>query len=184
VSAERELLEPLRAAADAVIDSSDIDAAELARRVVDTVRPGTGEAAFVCTVSSFGFKYGLVLDADWVVDSRFLRNPFWEPQLRMLTGFDGAVRDYVLDQPNARELVDRLVSLLAWAAERAGDHGRRRLHVAVGCTGGRHRSVVLADEIAARLRSAGVDVAVHHRDVDRPVPASEPATDSGSSLSP
>src|SRR5207302_97502 len=164
-------------------DTSDIATAELARRIVDTVRPGTGDIAFVCTVSSFGFKFGLLLDADWVVDSRFLRNPFWEPELRMLTGFDDRVRAYVLDQPDGRELVDRLVSLLTWTAERAHEHGRRRLHVAVGCTGGRHRSVVLAGELAARLQAVGIEVAVRHRDVERP-PVTVPAADSETPASP
>jgi len=167
IVAERALLAGLRAAADAVLDSSDTTADELARRVVETVGPETPEDLMICTVSSFGLKYGPLLEADWVIDARFLRNPFWEPELRSLTGRDEAVRAYVMDQPAARELVERLSEMLTWAAERTAAHGRRRLHVAIACTGGRHRSVVLATALGERLSAPGRVVVVRHRDVDR-----------------
>ena len=171
LAAERELLGGLRSIADVVVDTSDLSTDELGRRVVEAVQaPGEHAATMVCTVSSFGFKYGPAIEADWVVDARFLRNPFWEPELRPLTGLDQAVHDFVWDQPAAREFVDRLAELLTWTLERAAGAGRTRLHLAVGCTGGRHRSVVLATEIAARLTAEGVPVLVRHRDVERPDP--------------
>ena len=174
LAAERDLLGGLRAIADVVVDTSDLTPEELADRVVAEVDPPSealdGRDATVCTVSSFGFKYGLPVEAEWVLDARFLRNPFWEPELRPLTGLDPAVHDFVWDQPAAREFVERLASLLTWTLERAADAGRSRLHVAVGCTGGRHRSVVLAAEIAARLSAAGIPVVLRHRDVQRPDP--------------
>ncbi len=172
LAAERELLGGLRSIADVVVDTSDITTEELGRRVIEAVRPPDedGRAPTVCTVSSFGFKYGPPVEADWVVDARFLRNPFWEPDLRPLTGLDAPVHDFVWGQPAAREFVERLVALLTWTLERAADAGRTRLHLGVGCTGGRHRSVVLACEIAARLHAEGVAVVLRHRDVERPDP--------------
>ena len=169
IAAERVVLEPLRAAAEAVVDTSELGAGALADRVVELIRPATdGKPGLVWTVSSFGFKYGIQFEADWVVDARILRNPHWVPELRPLTGHDARVRDYVLGQPAAIELVDRLQATLGWCGDRAAEHGRQRLHVAVGCTGGRHRSVVLATALAERLEAAGAAVQVRHRDVDRP----------------
>ena len=170
ITAERALLVDVRAAADGVIDSGDLRPDDLARRVLDTVLPDRDPAAFQLTVSSFGFKHGPQTEADWVVDARILRNPFWEPELRPLTGADPRVRDYVLDQDASRALVDRLTDLLSWTAAQAVVHGRDRMHVAVGCTGGRHRSVVLATELGRRLAGEGVAVTVRHRDVERPDP--------------
>jgi UPF0042 nucleotide-binding protein len=173
MAAERELVAGLRSIADVVVDTSELTAEELGRRVVETVVPpvaAEGRSGVVCTVSSFGFKYGPPVEADWVIDARFLRNPFWEPELRPLTGLDAPVHDFVWEQPVAREFVDRLVGLLTWTLERAADAGRSRLHLAVGCTGGRHRSVVLASEVAARLGEEGLPVVLRHRDVDRPDP--------------
>ena len=122
------------------------------------------------TVSSFGYKFGPQADADWVVDSRMLRNPFWEPELRPLTGLDAPVRDYVLGQPDAERLLDWLGDVLRWSAPLYVHRGRGALHVAIGCTGGRHRSVVLAEALAARLSGDGVAVSVRHRDVEKPDP--------------
>jgi UPF0042 nucleotide-binding protein len=171
VAAERRLLEGIRAAADVVVDSSTLDATELGRRVVEAILPeGAGASDFVLTVSSFGFKYGSQLEADWVVDARMLRNPFWEPALRPLTGLDAAVRAHVLDHPPGAEFVDRLTELLRWTVGEMAGRGRTRLHVAVGCTGGRHRSVVVASELAGRLSGEGMVVSLRHRDVERPDP--------------
>jgi UPF0042 nucleotide-binding protein len=122
------------------------------------------------TVSSFGYKFGSLPDADWVVDSRMLRNPFWEPELRPLTGFDERVRAYVMEQDEAVHLVDWLADVLRWSAPLYMERGRDTLHLAIGCTGGRHRSVVLAEALAARLNDNGISAAVRHRDVDKPDP--------------
>jgi UPF0042 nucleotide-binding protein len=171
VAAERHLLEPLRAAADVVVDTSALDAAELGRRIVAVVDvPGAAGSDFVLALSSFGYKYGPQLEADWVVDARTLRNPFWEPALRPLTGLDAAVRAHVLDHPPGAEFVDRVAGLLRWTVGEMAERRRSHLHVAVGCTGGRHRSVVVAAELAERLRGEGVSVVLRHRDVERPDP--------------
>ncbi|HET9050255.1 MAG TPA: RNase adapter RapZ [Candidatus Dormibacteraeota bacterium] len=171
VLAERERLGWLRAGADAVVDTSELTPADLARRVVSIVAgDGAAPTAFTVTVSSFGFKHGPQIEADWVVDARFLPNPFWVPELRPRTGLDADVAAYVMASTDGPELVARLADLLGWAAERARARGRRHLHLAVGCTGGRHRSVAVAVALGERLRAGGTAVAVAHRDVDRPDP--------------
>ena len=172
VAAERELLSSLRAEAEVLIDTADLLPADLGRRVVEAVRPGTAAAAagLSLTVSSFGFKYGPQVEADWVVDVRFLPNPFWEPELRPLTGLDASVAAYVMGTTAGPELVARLSDLVGWVAEQAEAQGRHRLHVAVGCTGGRHRSVAVAAALAERLAEGGRPATVRHRDVERPDP--------------
>ena len=171
VTTERAVLAPLRAAADVVIDSGALDDTELAARVLDTVLPQRGPGdAFRLTVSSFGFKFGPQSEADWLIDSRILANPFWEPDLRPLTGEDAAVRAFVLDRPETSVFLDRTASLLDWVIAQARARGRVVLHVAVGCTGGRHRSVVVATELSERLATDGVSVSLRHRDVHRPDP--------------
>ena len=171
VLAERALLQPLRAAADVLLDTSDLGPGELQRRVREIVADDAMRPAGVrCTVTSFGHKFGPETQADWVIDARLVRNPFWVAELRPLTGLDPQVRDYVLADPAAQDLVTSIVGLAEWAAGRYRERGRRFLHLAVGCTGGRHRSVVLAGEIASRLGASGLAVTVRHRDVDRPDP--------------
>jgi UPF0042 nucleotide-binding protein len=132
------------------------------------VEESTPEVAV--TVMSFGFKFGLPADAGWVVDARMVRNPFWVPELRSFTGLDVPVREYVLADEVARELIDRTHSLMSWSLRRYTDRGRDTLSLAVGCTGGRHRSVVIVESLAERLRADGLNVAVTHRDVDVPDP--------------
>jgi len=122
------------------------------------------------TVMSFGFKFGLPADAGWVVDARMVRNPFWVPELRSFTGLDVPVRDYVLADEVARELIDHTHSLMSWSSRRYADRGRDHLSLAIGCTGGRHRSVVIVEALAERLRADGLTVTVTHRDVDVPDP--------------
>ena len=171
VSAERAKVAPLRAAADVVIDTGVLSDSDLSQRILEVVVPERHRgAAFRCTVSSFGFKYGSQLEADWVVDSRILPNPFWEPELRPLTGLDEPVRSFLLGKEESREFLERTAALLEWVIAAARRRGREALHVAVGCTGGRHRSVVIATELAAALAGDGVAVEVRHRDVHRPDP--------------
>lgn len=170
LESERALLTSLRAAADTVIDTSDLQDAELQERVRTLVVSAGEVRRLTCTISSFGYKFGPQLEADWVVDSRLMPNPFWEPALRPLTGLDGPVREFVLDLPEAKHLLHELTSLVSWAAERCRNHNRFYLQVAIGCTGGRHRSVVLAEELATRLRRDEFDIEVRHRDVQRPDP--------------
>jgi UPF0042 nucleotide-binding protein len=171
VSAERATLAPLRAAADVVIDTGVLSDADLSQRIREVVVPERDpEAMLRCTVSSFGFKYGPQLEADWVVDSRVLPNPFWEPELRPLTGLDEPVRSFVLGKEETGEFLARTDALLGWVVAAARRRGREAMHVAVGCTGGRHRSVVIATELAVALTADGVAVEVRHRDVHRPDP--------------
>jgi RNase adapter protein RapZ len=127
-------------------------------------------AAVNLTLTSFGYKFGLPTDAEWVVDARVVRNPFWVKELRPLTGLDASVRDYVLEDAVAGELIERIHELVMWSSQRYGERGRELLTVSVGCTGGRHRSVAVVEALAARLRDDGVIATVVHRDVDIPDP--------------
>ena len=171
VTAERAMVTPLRATADVVIDTGALTEAELSERILDVVAgERASTSALRCTVSSFGFKYGPQIEADWVIDSRILPNPFWEPALRPLTGLDQPVRDFLLGQEVSREFIEKTAAVLEWVVAVARRRGRQAIHVAVGCTGGRHRSVVIAVELAARLAADGVTVGVRHRDLHRPDP--------------
>ena len=171
VAAERRLLAPLRAIADTVVDTTTMDPAAVGARVVELVGPaGVATEELRCTISSFGFKYGPQPEADWVVDVRFLPNPFWIPELRAGTGLDGPVADHVLASADGSALLERLDDLMSWVAERSAARHRRHLHIAVGCTGGRHRSVAVAEALAERLRGSGLEVTTRHRDMTRPDP--------------
>jgi len=163
---ERQLLADLRAEADLVIDTSMLNIHDL-RRKVDAAFHDEDRVRLRATVMSFGFKYGIPVDADYVADVRFLPNPFWEPELRALSGRDAAVNDYVVDAPEAREFLTRFTSLLDLVADGYLREGKRYVTVAVGCTGGRHRSVAMAENLAARLVKSGVESLVVHRDLGR-----------------
>jgi UPF0042 nucleotide-binding protein len=166
ISAERDQLQGLRAQADLVLDTSALNIHELRGRMRDVFGDEQNTAIKV-TVVSFGFKYGLPVDADMVVDCRFLPNPHWIPDLAPLTGQDPAVREYVLSQPGAadflRAYTEALEIVLA-AYERSGKHF---VTLAVGCTGGKHRSVAMSEELAARLKANWQAVQVSHRDLGR-----------------
>jgi UPF0042 nucleotide-binding protein len=166
IARERELLRDLRGEADLVIDTSDLNVHEL-RAKIEAAFAGAAVAGLHATVMSFGYKYGLPVDADIVVDCRLLPNPHWVPELRPLTGLDEQVRDYVFAQPGAREFVDAYADLLRRYEEGYAREGKHYATLAVGCTGGKHRSVAIAQELADRLRSDGVDVTVVHRDLGR-----------------
>jgi UPF0042 nucleotide-binding protein len=122
---------------------------------------------------SFGYKFGVPPTAEWMVDVRMVRNPFWVAELRPRTGLDAEVSAYVLEDPVARELIDRTNALVLWSSQRYAERGRSTLSVAVGCTGGRHRSVAIVEALASRLRDEGLIVAAGHRDVDTPDPRFE-----------
>ncbi len=168
LNAEREVLRPLREDADLVVDTSNLSVHDL-RTTLERSFAGEGtEAATRVTVLSFGYKYGLPLDADLVVDVRFLPNPHWIPELRPFTGRDAEVRDYVLSQEGAEEFVDRYLELLHLVGAGYRREGKRYLTVAVGCTGGKHRSVAISEELGRRLGGAeNVQVNVVHRDMGR-----------------
>jgi RNase adapter protein RapZ len=165
IARERELLRDLRADADIVLDTTDLNVHQLAAKVIqafEQVTPGLH-----ATVISFGYKYGLPVDADLVVDCRFLPNPHWVPELRPLTGKDPAVRDYVLSQVGALPLLDAYSRVLELIGDGYLREGKRYATIAVGCTGGKHRSVAMAEELCARLAATGVDASVVHRDLGR-----------------
>jgi UPF0042 nucleotide-binding protein len=166
IEIERTMLEPVRAAADLVIDTSDLNVHQLKERIDHAFDTVSGSRLQV-TVESFGFKHGLPLDADIVMDLRFLPNPHWEDDLRPLTGHDPKVRDFVLETAVGSAFIDRFDELLASLVPQYQAEGRTYLTVALGCTGGRHRSVATAEELAARLRQRGVAVRTSHRDVSR-----------------
>lgn len=166
IERERLLLDPVKAEADIVVDTSVLNVHELRRRV-RSLFGESAEASMQTTLLSFGYKNGLPLDADLVVDCRFLPNPHWVDELRPLTGLDAAVRDYVLGQPAAGEFLDNLETLLLQLLPAYVAEGKAYLTIALGCTGGRHRSVAIAEEMARRLRAHGQAPAVLHRDVDR-----------------
>jgi UPF0042 nucleotide-binding protein len=166
IELERSTLAPVRDAADLVIDTSDLNVHQLKERIDHAFDAPTGSRLQV-SVESFGFKHGLPLDADIVMDVRFLPNPHWEDDLRSLTGHDPKVRDYVLETAVGSAFVDQFDALLATLLPQYRDEGRSYLTVAIGCTGGRHRSVAIAEELALRLRGRGVAVTASHRDLSR-----------------
>ena len=166
IARERELMSDLRASAEVVIDTSHLNVHQLAAKVVDAFGEAAGPALRV-TVMSFGFKYGLPMDADHVADVRFLPNPFWVPELRPRTGLDAAVRDYVLGQDGAEGFLKSYASTLGPLLPGYARENKRYVTVAVGCTGGKHRSVAMAEALAGLLRGPGVHASAVHRDLGR-----------------
>jgi UPF0042 nucleotide-binding protein len=163
---EREVLAELRGDADVVIDTTNLNVHQLTDRIAQAF--GTAESTRLkVTVTSFGFKYGIPVDADFVADMRFLPNPFWVPELRALNGRDEAVATYVKERPGAAEFLEQYVPVLETAARGYLREGKRFMTVAIGCTGGKHRSVAMTEEIAARLRALGHDTGARHRDLGR-----------------
>ena len=167
IRTERDLLAPLRSEADAMIDTSETNVHELRARLVELYAGRTAAGAMETSVVSFGFKNGLPLDADLVFDVRFLPNPHWVDALRPHSGLDANVREYVLSSPEAVEFLERIESMLGFLLPYYAREGKSYLSIAIGCTGGRHRSVVLAEELATRLRKDGYEPSVHHRDITR-----------------
>lgn len=166
IAAERELLREAREEADVLIDTSQLNENQLRGRVEEMFSHPEARALRL-TVLSFGFKYGVPPDADFVVDARFLPNPYWVPELRDHSGREPAVSKYVLSQVGADEFLDGYARLLTSAAPGFEREGKRYLAVAVGCTGGKHRSVAIAEELASRLRDADLAAHAEHRDLGR-----------------
>jgi RNase adapter protein RapZ len=168
VAREHELLAPIRERADTVIDTTGLSAAALRRKVAaEMLAPGE-PGRLAITFSSFGHKHGPARDADLVLDVRFLPNPHWEPDLRPLTGFDRRIIEYVGRDGRLKEFYDRVLPLLEYLLPQYVAEGKAHLVLAIGCTGGRHRSVVIAEDLAAHFRDDGrYFVEVQHRDVER-----------------
>lgn len=166
IADERQRLEPIKAMADVVVDTSELNVHQLRERLGDLFA-GEDSSAMQILVLSFGFKHGVPLDVDNVLDVRFLPNPHWVEEMRPLTGLDEPVRHYVLGQPEAKEFLERAEHLLQFLIPAYIKEGKSYLTIAIGCTGGRHRSVVLAEEVALRLRQRGYNPTTIHRDVER-----------------
>ncbi len=166
IAAERQLLQGIRGEADLVLDTSQLNVHELRARM-RAAFDVAGDTALRLNVVSFGFKYGLPVDADMVADCRFLPNPHWVPALAPLTGEDQEVRDYVLGQPGAAEFLDSYVEAVRVTLAGYQREGKHFVMLAVGCTGGKHRSVAVAEQIAARLAGTWPGVRVTHRDLGR-----------------
>ena len=168
IARERTLLEGLKGEADVVVDTSNLNVHELRDRLRELFGDAPApDATLQISLLSFGYKFGIPLDVDLIFDCRFLPNPHWVETLRPLPGTDEAVRRYVLEQPEAQALLDRLRDLFALVLPAYAREGKSYLSIAVGCTGGRHRSVVIAAELAKVLAGLGFPATVHHRDLDR-----------------
>ena len=165
ISRERELLAELKGDADLVVDTSNTNVHELRNRLRELFGDAVPDDLLQTTVVSFGYKHGLPLDVDLVFDCRFLPNPHWVEALRPLAGTDSAVSDYVLGQPEAADFLATLDQLFALLLPAYRREGKSYLSIGVGCTGGRHRSVAIAEEIRRRLEAAGFEASVHHRDI-------------------
>jgi UPF0042 nucleotide-binding protein len=161
---ERDLLGDLRSDADILVDTSGFNVHQLTAKIDELLGEGAGPRVRIA-VMSFGFKYGLPLDADFVFDMRFLPNPFWIPELRPFSGLDERVAEFVRKQEGAEDFLDRVVDLMAPVLAGYRREGRRYVTLAVGCTGGKHRSVVMAEVLAERLGSSDVMTTVVHRDL-------------------
>ena len=167
IGAERERMLGLRESSDIVVDTSDLNIHQLATKISETFS-SADTPGLQLTVLSFGYKYGLPADADLVADMRFLPNPFWVPALRALSGLDAQVSEYVLAQEGASEFVERYVLALAPVLAGYQRENKRHATIAIGCTGGKHRSVAIVQRLAALLREQpGVAVSIKHRDLGR-----------------
>jgi UPF0042 nucleotide-binding protein len=167
ITRERDLLETLKGEADLIVDTTNLNVHELRDRLQQLFADESTDARLQVNVVSFGYKHGLPLDVDVVFDCRFIPNPHWVDRLRPLTGTDPNVREYVLHQPLTNEFLQHIDELLAMLLPAYQTEGKAYLSIGVGCTGGRHRSVVIAEELGQRLRRHGVRTAVRHRDIER-----------------
>lgn len=167
IEEERRLLSPLREKADIVIDTSGLSVRDLRDRLADTLPEMEDSRTTLVTFTSFGYKYGHPLDADIIFDVRFLPNPYWIAELRDRKGTDKLVREYVFGQPDAMEFIERVKELIDFTLPGYQRERRPYLTIAIGCTGGRHRSVVIANELARRFKKEGQMVSVTHRDISK-----------------
>lgn len=174
IQRERKLMQSLRGSADLIIDTSDITVRDLRRKLSAYFEAGHPAEGLKTTIISFGYKFGLPLDADLVLDVRFLPNPHWVEGLRELTGLQPPVRAYVLEKNVTDDFLSKTKDLFAVLLPGYESEGRHYLTIAVGCTGGRHRSVVLAEELGAFIHDKGYPAKVIHRDVEKPPAVTAP----------
>lgn len=164
---EREMLSSLKDQADVFIDTSDLNVHELRDKIVSLFESTEFDASLRISVVSFGYKYGIPRDVDLIFDVRFLPNPHWIPELRPHTGLQKAVRNYVLSQPDTERFLDKLDDLFLFLLPAYEREGKSYLNVAIGCTGGKHRSVVVAEELSKVFKKRGFEPRVNHRDISR-----------------
>ena len=167
IADERRLLGPVRDRADLLIDTGELNSNQLRTRILEAFDNNSADSNMQTSVVSFGYKHGIPLDVDIVFDCRFLPNPFWVEELRPYSGLDAPVRDYVLSQPESMDFLAKVDDLLTAILPAFIREGKSYLTIAMGCTGGRHRSVALAEALATRLGGHGHPTSVFHRDVDR-----------------
>ena len=167
IETERASLEAVKASADMLIDTSQLNVHQFRDKLIGAFEGEAPAGRMQLAVQAFGFKYGLPLDADVVMDVRFLPNPHWVPELRPQTGLDEAVRNYVLNQPATKTFIDRFEQMLVDLIPAYITEGKSYLTIAIGCTGGRHRSVAVAEELARHLIADGFQARVTHRDIAR-----------------
>lgn len=167
IASERKMLVDLKELADKVIDTSDTEPSCLKSEIVSYFGTDSVNAGMIITVTSFGFKWGVPLDADLVFDVRFLINPHWVPELRLYDGRDQPVQEYVFGDANTGAFMEKLCDLIGFSLPQYESEGKAYLNIAIGCTGGRHRSVAIANELAAFLKSKGYRTIVEHRDVGK-----------------
>src|SRR5947209_8225683 len=167
IANERQLLEDLKGSADIVLDTTELNVHELRDRLRELFDVDQSAGTLQTSIVSFGYKHGLPIDVDLVFDCRFLPNPHWVDELRPLPGTEARVRDYVLAQPETGAFLDEMERLFALLLPAFVREGKAYLSIGVGCTGGRHRSVVIANELAKLLEQHGVSPRVHHRDIER-----------------
>lgn len=165
IERERGLLEPVKAEADLVIDTTSLTVHQLKSRIADSFANEARDATMQTAVTSFGYKQGIPLDVDLVIDVRFLPNPHWVENLRPLTGLDEPVRRYVMEQPATGQFLERFEDLLDLLLPAYASEGKSYLSIAIGCTGGQHRSVAITEELAVWLRREGYPPRVTHRDL-------------------
>lgn len=167
IASEREMLVELKEHADKIIDTSNMDPAKLKSEIVTYFGKGSTNAGIIVTVTSFGFKYGLPLDADLVLDVRFLINPYYVPELKLYDGRDQPVQDYVMSDPRSGEFIKKIHDFMDFSIPQYVQEGKAYLNIAIGCTGGRHRSVAIAGELGAHLKGKGYRTIIDHRDVSK-----------------
>ena len=167
IRAEKEQLKSIKAASETIINTSKFNVHELKAAISETLQKSESQAIVNILVQSFGFKYGIPLDSDLLIDVRFLANPYFIPKLKLLDGESEAIKAYILNRPTARQFLKKYLELLDYLIPLYEKDGRAYLTITVGCTGGRHRSVTIAREIFKHIKKKGKSVKIAHRDIDR-----------------
>lgn len=163
---EKKFLEPIRQIADFIIDTTEMRASDLNKYLINHFAGPKGKKQLAVTMTSFGFKYGIPMNADLLFDVRFIKNPFFEKKLKNKTGLRASVKKFVMDQPEAAIFVDHVVALLNFLLPKFADESKSYLNICIGCTGGKHRSVVLVNQLAKRLKKICPGIMVDHRDIE------------------